>query len=82
MCVPVRFEGRCTLRAQSSPGSRSGLNAPAQLQSGATQDIEHGARYFVNVGTTGLPFPGKGGPAVALVDFGDACIRQIPLERD
>jgi len=39
-------------------------------------------RYVVNVGTTGLPFPGKGGPSVALVDFGHGKIRQIPLARD
>jgi predicted phosphodiesterase len=39
------------------------------------------ARYCVNVGTTGLPFPGKGGPSVALVDFVHAQIRQLPLER-
>jgi hypothetical protein len=38
-------------------------------------------RYFVNVGTTGLPFPGKGGPSVALVDLGQAIVRQIALEQ-
>ena len=36
-------------------------------------------RYFVNVGTTGLPFPGKGGPSVALVDLARGIVRQIPL---
>jgi predicted phosphodiesterase len=45
----------------------------------ATIDVEAGATYAVNVGTTGLPFPGKGGPNVALVDFARAVIRQIPL---
>jgi predicted phosphodiesterase len=45
----------------------------------ATIDLEPGAVYAVNVGTTGLPFPGKGGPSVALVDFARAEIRQIPL---
>jgi predicted phosphodiesterase len=38
-------------------------------------------RYFVNVGTTGLPFPGKGGPSVALVDPARGLVRQIGLER-
>ena len=36
--------------------------------------------YFVNVGTTGLPFPGKGGPSVALINFKDATVRHIALE--
>jgi predicted phosphodiesterase len=43
--------------------------------------LEGNLRYFVNVGTTGLPFPGKGGPSVSIVDFRDGHIRQIPLER-
>ena len=38
-------------------------------------------RYFVNVGTTGLPFPGKGGPSVALVDLGRGIVRQIALQQ-
>ena|SRR5579864_1776526 len=42
--------------------------------------IENGYWYCLNVGTTGLPFPGKGGPSVALVDFENREIRQIPLE--
>lgn len=38
-------------------------------------------RYFVNVGTTGLPFPGRGGPSVALIDLTDgrATIHMLPL---
>jgi predicted phosphodiesterase len=43
--------------------------------------IEADALYCVNVGTTGLPFPGKGGPSVALVDFPNSQIRQIALDR-
>lgn len=43
-------------------------------------DLESEARYCVNVGTTGLPFPGKGGPSVALVDFQRREIRQIPMQ--
>jgi predicted phosphodiesterase len=41
--------------------------------------IEPGWRYFLNVGTTGLPFPGKGGPSVALVDLARGEIRHLPL---
>jgi predicted phosphodiesterase len=41
--------------------------------------IDQAYRYFLNVGTTGLPFPGKGGPSVALVDFGRAEVRHLPL---
>ncbi len=44
-----------------------------------TVAIARDSAYAVNVGTTGLPFPGKGGPSVALVDFARAEIRQIPL---
>jgi predicted phosphodiesterase len=43
--------------------------------------LEAGALYCLNVGTTGLPFPGKGGPSVALVDFPKGQIRQIALDR-
>jgi predicted phosphodiesterase len=43
--------------------------------------LEAEALYCVNVGTTGLPFPGKGGPSVAIVDFPKAQIRQIALDR-
>jgi predicted phosphodiesterase len=43
--------------------------------------LQESARYCLNVGTTGLPFPGKGGPSVALVDFVRGEIRQLPLQR-
>jgi predicted phosphodiesterase len=46
---------------------------------GEAMDVERYA-YFVNVGTTGLPFPGKGGPSVAVVDFKAARIRHLSLE--
>jgi len=48
------------------------------------QDVELAPeyRYFVNVGTTGLPFPGKGGPSVALVDLARGIVRQIALKQD
>jgi predicted phosphodiesterase len=48
---------------------------------GTCRPVKRGATYCLNVGTTGLPFPGKGGPSVALVDFRRGEIRQIELER-
>jgi predicted phosphodiesterase len=53
---------------------------PAQLM-GVEVPLETGYRYFVNVGTTGLPFPGKGGPSVALIDLTRGVVRQIALEQ-
>lgn len=53
----------------------------AQLAEGPCVTLEKDARYCLNVGTTGLPFPGKGGPSVAIVDFARGQIRQIPLPR-
>jgi predicted phosphodiesterase len=41
--------------------------------------IDDPYRYFLNVGTTGLPFPGKGGPSVAIVDFDARELRQVAL---
>jgi predicted phosphodiesterase len=52
-----------------------------QLVSDECVPLLRTAQYCVNVGTTGLPFPGKGAPSVALVDFVNAEIRRIPLER-
>jgi predicted phosphodiesterase len=52
----------------------------AELLTASTIPIEDGDRYCLNVGTTGLPFPGKGGPSVATVDFTKREIRQIALE--
>jgi predicted phosphodiesterase len=54
--------------------------APAEALPTALAYLEAGYRYFVNVGTTGLPFPGKGGPSVAIVDFDTARVRHIALE--
>jgi predicted phosphodiesterase len=36
-------------------------------------------RYIVNVGTCGLPLPGRGGPAFVLYDDRASVIRSIPL---
>jgi predicted phosphodiesterase len=52
---------------------------PAELLPGPIVSVDAGFRYFVNVGTTGLPFPGKGGPSVALVNLGGGTIKHIPL---
>jgi predicted phosphodiesterase len=57
------------------------LTSPVRLVSTDRVPIEPESRYFVNVGTTGLPFPHKGGPSVALVDFARSEIRQIALSR-
>jgi predicted phosphodiesterase len=51
----------------------------AELLSNNSVPLESDQLYVVNVGTTGLPFPGKGGPSVALVDFNASCIRQLAL---
>jgi predicted phosphodiesterase len=58
---------------------RSQCSQDVELQTSATVAIAGDSAYAVNVGTTGLPFPGKGGPSVAVVDFARAQIRQIPL---
>ena len=59
---------------------RKADSAPAEALPTALAPVEVGYRYFVNVGTTGLPFPGKGGPSVAVVDFDTARVRHIALE--
>jgi predicted phosphodiesterase len=46
---------------------------------GAVEGIEPGFRYFLNVGTTGLPFAGKGGPSVAIVDWDRCQIQQLAV---
>jgi predicted phosphodiesterase len=53
---------------------------PAERTDGTATKLEPGYRYIVNVGTTGLPFPGKGGPSVAVVDFDTALVRHLALE--
>lgn len=53
---------------------------PAELLSAReVAQIEAGYRYVVNVGTTGLPFPGKGGPSVAVVDLARGQIWHVPF---
>jgi predicted phosphodiesterase len=53
--------------------------APAERLMAGTVTLENGWRYFVNVGTTGLPFPGKGGPSVTLIDLAAGVVRHLPL---
>lgn len=38
-------------------------------------------RYVVNVGTTGLPLPGRGGPSITLYDDGACWLEMVPLSR-
>jgi predicted phosphodiesterase len=52
---------------------------PAEQLGASVAHIEPLYRYVVNVGTTGLPFPGKGGASVALIDFLHGEIRHLPL---
>jgi predicted phosphodiesterase len=59
--------------------AKSAKAADAELLNGSDVGLETDTRYCVNVGTTGLPFPGKGGPSVAIVDFVHNYIRQIAL---
>jgi predicted phosphodiesterase len=60
---------------------KSASAAPAELLgTRAALEVEgSGCRYFVNVGTTGLPFPGKGGPSVAVLDLANGWVEHIPL---
>ncbi len=53
--------------------------SPAELLAGENIRLEADARYVVNVGTTGLPFPGKGGPSVALLDLGQGLLTHVAL---
>jgi hypothetical protein len=61
---------------------KDGAGAPAELLASHTVAMDGRARYMVNVGTTGLPFPGKGVPSVSLIDFARGEIKQIPLNPD
>jgi predicted phosphodiesterase len=60
---------------------KASVAEPAQALSAAPTSIEDRYRYMVNVGTTGLPFPGKGGPSVAVVDFAHGTISHLPVPR-
>ncbi len=58
---------------------KSGPSATASLLAADDVQARLRARYVLNVGTTGLPFPGKGGPSVALVDAAARTIRVLPV---
>ncbi len=53
--------------------------APAELLAGPGVAMRPEGRYFVNVGTTGLPFPGKGPPSVMVLDMDQGRIEQLTL---
>jgi predicted phosphodiesterase len=65
---------------QARAWRKAAAHQPAELLTSATIDLDDAHRYFVNVGTTGLPFAGKGGPSVAVVDFARAQVRHLPLD--
>jgi hypothetical protein len=61
-----------TWRKRQADDPPEALDAPAA-------ELQPEYRYFVNVGTTGLPFPGKGGPSVARLDLSANCVEHLPL---
>jgi predicted phosphodiesterase len=46
----------------------------------ASVRMRPGCRYVVNVGTCGLPLPGRGGPAFVLYDDRAGVVRSVPLQ--
>lgn len=44
---------------------------------GHAAELDQLARYAVNVGTTGLPFPGKGPASVALLDLEESTVQHL-----
>jgi predicted phosphodiesterase len=58
---------------------KAGAACTAEPLHGSVEAIEPGFRYFLNVGTTGLPFAGKGGPSVAIVDWHRHQIQQLAV---
>ena len=58
------------------------LHDAAADSAGATiplPEIDPATRYVVNVGTTGLPFPGKGPPSCAVYDPAVRAVEIVPL---
>ena len=62
---------------------KSSEEAPPEALQGYVVEVPRvaGAVYFVNVGTTGLPFPGKGPPSCALYDDQARTVEHLILER-
>ncbi|HEY3062942.1 MAG TPA: metallophosphoesterase family protein [Chloroflexota bacterium] len=58
---------------------KASAEAAAELLAGPTVAMTPTGRYIVNVGTTGLPFPGKGPPSVALLDVNQGRLEQLTL---
>ncbi len=58
---------------------KTSADAAACLLPNGRADRVRGVRYLLNVGTTGLPFPGKGAPSVATVDTDTGAIRVLAL---
>ena len=59
---------------------KASADGSTEQVSGDSSPLIGGFRYFLNVGTTGLPFGGKGGPSVALVDFARLEVRHLALD--
>jgi len=78
-----RFEARVFAFGHSHHARmwrKASASQTAESIPGPVVQIEPSYRYFLNVGTTGLPFPGKGGPSVAVVDFAHAHMWHIALD--
>jgi predicted phosphodiesterase len=58
---------------------KASADAPAELLTSDQVVLEPGYRYFVNVGSTGLPFPRKGGPSVTVLDLEAGWLSVIPV---
>ncbi|MBV9355287.1 MAG: metallophosphoesterase family protein [Chloroflexi bacterium] len=65
---------------QARAWSKAQADASVQQLTGERICLQPGVRYFVNVGTTGLPFPGRGGPSVALLDLTRGELTHVALE--
>ena len=60
---------------------KAGESVASELLRAETVDMRADGRYLVNVGATGLPFPGKGEPSVSVVDFARSEIKRLTLAR-
>ena len=58
---------------------KASADDPAQPVAAEEWPLEGDYRYVVNVGSTGLPVPGKGGPSVAVLDLDRGVGRLLPL---
>ena len=54
-------------------------DGPIELVGQEVVELDEGSRYVVNVGTTGLPLPGRGGPSFTLYDDDVHTIAIVPL---